>query len=73
MKRLLSITGADGGGAEVPTEVDDYSFVIQTKGTDANARFITVSTLAVPVYSQAKGGGNAKLTLTDSDSRYPCQ
>ena len=60
--------GADGGGAEVPTEVDDYSFVIQTKGTDTNARFRTVSTLAVPVYSQAKGGGNAKLTLTDSDS-----
>ena len=31
--------GVDGGGAEVPTEVDDYSFVIQTKGTDTNARF----------------------------------
>ena len=26
--------GADGGGAEVPTEADDYSFVIQTKSTD---------------------------------------
>ena len=63
----------DDGGAEAPTTATaSSSFTIQVKGGDAKSnRFKPIKTLknekiAVRVYSQASGGGNAMADVSDN-------
>ena len=63
----------DGSGAQAPSSATTSSaFTIQIKGSDATGkRLSSIKTLkgksiAVRVYSQASGGGNAKANVTDN-------
>ena len=67
------VGGDDGSGAEAPLEASTSSaFTIQVKGGDATTnRFRSIKTLkgepiAVRVYSQASGGGNASASVSDN-------